>query len=55
MLVQILQRKVTEVQTGMGQGIVTEKFIHTNYAVEIGKVINSNNYNTFSIGYGMDD
>lgn len=38
-----------------GTGNSDEKFINTNYAVEIGKVINSKNYNTFSIGYGMDD
>lgn len=38
-----------------GTGNSDENFINTNYAVEIGKIINSKNYNAFSIGYGMDD
>lgn len=38
-----------------GTGNSDNYFQNTNYAIEIGKIINSKNYNVFSIGYSMSD
>lgn len=38
-----------------GTGNSDKDFQNTNYAIEIGKIINSKNYNVFSIGYGMEE